>query len=189
MLLSDQDIASLEESKKVRFEDIDPSNNSHAEAFVLWNKNPVLIKNWTLQKEDQVTTEFTKEDFVRQFSNSNGLEKSVFMIKLGEQYIGYGQFYIDHPVAITKEGRVAWPSICFGEDESRGKGLGLILCQYLLKKAKEANCTHIEAGVFEFNREMKNILNRNGFKLVGKQENKTSVDGRWWSSEHYLLAL
>ena len=189
VFLSEQDLISLEESKEIRFEEIDPNNISHAKAFVLWNKNPVLIKNWTLQKEDQQSAVFTEEDFRRQFSNSNDLEKSVFMIKLGEKYIGYGQFYIDHPVAISKEGRVAWPSICIGDDENRGKGLGLILCQYLLKKAKEANCTHIEAGVFEFNQEMKNILYKSGFELIGKQENKTYVDGNWWASEHYLLSL
>jgi hypothetical protein len=36
---------------------------------------------------------------------------------------------------------------------------------------------------------MKEILSANGFKMIGKQEKKTYVDGRWWSSEHYLLEL
>jgi hypothetical protein len=31
-------------------------------------------------------------------------------------WIGYGQFYINHSVAMTKEGRVCWPSIAVGDD-------------------------------------------------------------------------
>lgn len=174
----------------IMFEDIDPNNLIQGKEFVSWYNNPLMVDNWTLQKEDSEATTFTLEDFKNQFSNNKySNEKHTFMIKVADEYIGYGQFYIDHPVAITKEGRVCWPSIAIGNDNFRGKGFGLKVCEQVYLKAKELNCTHIEAGVFEFNHKMKDILTKNKFCYIGKQENKTFVDGKWWSSEHYLLKL
>lgn len=171
-------------------EQVDPNNLEQANEFVSWYKNPLMVKNWVLQKEENEPVKFEVEDFQKQFSeNTYSDEKHVFMIKVSGKYIGYGQFYINHPVAMTKEGRVCWPSIAVGDDNFRGKGFGLAICKEVYNKAKELNCTHIEAGVFEFNDKMKGILTSNGFIMIGKQENKTYVDGRWWSSEHYLLEL
>ncbi|MEZ4742772.1 MAG: GNAT family protein [Bdellovibrionota bacterium] len=173
----------------VFFEKIDPNNLEQAEEFVSWYKNPIMLKNWVLQNENSII-EFRKEDFQKQFtSNSQSLETHAFMIKISEKYVGYGQFYINHPVAKTKDNRVCWPSIAIGNDNFRGKGFGLKVCQEILRLAKKLNCTHIEAGVFEFNQRMKDILLENGFTLIGTQKNKTFVDGKWWSSEHYLMKI
>jgi hypothetical protein len=36
------------------------------------------------------------------------------MVKIDGTYIGYGQNFINHPVAITKGKRVSWPGIAVG---------------------------------------------------------------------------
>jgi RimJ/RimL family protein N-acetyltransferase len=174
----------------VSFEVIDPNNLEQAKEFVSWYKNPLMIKNWVLQREESTPVNFEVEDFKKQFSvKENSREKHAFMIKVNDNYIGYGQFYINHPVAVTKDGRVCWPSIAIGNDDFRGQGFGLEICKQIYEHAKKLNCTHIEAGIFEFNKKMKKMLVDNGFVMIDKKENLTFVDGKWWASEHYLLKL
>lgn len=177
----------------VHFEKIDSSNLDHAKAFIEWNKNPLLLKNWRLQREDsikQVIDDYSLEDFQAQFSKSSQDQgKYCFILKVNDLYIGYGQFYLNHPMCMSKGTKVCWPSIAIGDDAYRGKGFGYKICLEILKNAKELQCTHIEAGVFEFNEEMKSILKSNGFQLIGRMENKTFVNGKWWAAEHFLLEL
>ncbi len=171
----------------ISFEKIQPNDIEQANAYISWCSDPEMIKNWVLQKEDSVAElDYTLEKFKEDFSHP---DKSAFMIKDKAQFIGYASFYINHPVAIQKTGRVCWPSIAIGEKSHRGKGFGLQLCAEVLKLAKDLKCTHIEAGIFEFNIKMKKILVENNFKLIGSQPNKTFVDSKWWNSEHYLLKI
>ncbi|MCF8058437.1 MAG: GNAT family N-acetyltransferase [Bacteriovoracaceae bacterium] len=171
------------------FEKVDPTDKKQAETYVSWYSNPEMVKNWIIQKEEKLEVKFTTEDFVKQFGPSEDFERMAFMLRFIGKYIGYGQFYINHPVCLHKEGRVAWPSIAIGADEFRGKGFGLAVAKEVLRLAKEQKCTHIEAGIFEFNKKMKSILLHNGFKLIGQRDVKTFVDNKWWCSEHYLLTL
>jgi RimJ/RimL family protein N-acetyltransferase len=174
----------------VVFEKIDPNNLEQARVFVSWYENPIMINNWVLQKEEKQEVNYTISDFQKQYTVSKGdPEKYAFMVKADERYIGYGQFYINHQVCLIKNQRVCWPSIAIGEDNYRSKGFGLSVCKEILRMAKEFDCTHIEAGIFEFNEKMKQLLVQNKFELIGKQEKKTFVDGRWWSSEHYAFEL
>jgi hypothetical protein len=98
------------------------------------------------------------------------------MIKLNEKYVGYGSCYFNHPVCRYKEGKVCWPSIAMAMTLIVAQGYGYEICKYLLKIAIENNCTHIEAGVFEFNHAMKSLLIRNGFHHFATDERKTFVD-------------
>lgn len=175
---------------ELSFEVIDPYNKDQAKSFVEWYKNPLMVRNWTLQNEDTKEVTYTLENFREQFSpKDKEPEKYTFMINVDGKYIGYGQFYINHRMCMIKDAKVCWPSIAIGEDSYRGKGFGLKICMEILRIAKEMDCTHIEAGVFEFNTKMKSLLINNGFKLIGKQKRKTFVDDKWWASEHYALDL
>lgn len=177
-------------SLNLSFEKINPNDEFQARAFMNWYNDPVMIDNWTLQKEEETVINYTLEDFKNQFAEKEGApEKYTFMVKLDGDYIGYGQFYINHMMCMTKAERVCWPSIAIGNSEFRGKGFGLLICKEILRKAELMNCTHIEAGVFEFNKRMKSLLVENGFSLIGRQERKTFVENKWWASEHYLLEL
>lgn len=174
---------------EIVFEKLDPNNDQQAKAFVSWYKNPTMIKNWVRQKEGAPSeVHYCVEDFKKNYSEAN-VKIIAFAVRQLDKIIGYGQFYINHPVCMYKEGHVCWPSIGIGEDSLRGKGIGIKICSEVLRLAKEEGCTHIEAGIFQFNQPMKSILLQNNFELIGVQEKKTYVDGKWWNSEHYLLKL
>ncbi len=171
----------------ISFERIDSDNLEQAETFTSWYRDPVMVRNWVLQRESKVSRQpYNVAQFSKEFSSP---DKIAFMIKSFEDYIGYGSFYINHPVGMYKSGKTCWPSIGIGNNDYRGKGLGLQLCQEVYRLAKSLDCTHIEAGVFEFNQKIKRLLLRNSFQHFGDMPKMTFVDGRWWSSEHYLLAL
>mgnify|MGYP000748516275 CR=1 FL=1 len=171
----------------IDFIKIDPNNLAQAQAYTSWYRDPIMINNWTLQKEKSKNIHnYSVEQFQKEFSSPG---KTAFMLRYMDQYIGYGSFYINHPVGMYKDGRTCWPSIGIGDAASRGKGFGRELCKEVLRQAKELDCTHIEAGIFEFNEKIKKILLSNKFKYLGEVANKTFVDGKWCSSEHYLLKL
>jgi RimJ/RimL family protein N-acetyltransferase len=168
-------------------EKIEPTNVNQAKEYCSWVKNETMLKNWFIQREDEeFESSFNMEDFERTFSNK---EKVGFMIKDDNGYFGYGSFFINHPVGMFKDGVVCWPSLGIGKDSYRGKGLSKYLCEEIARLAKLEGCTHIEAGIFEFNEAIRNILLSFGFQLIGKEDKKTFVDGRWWGAEHYLMEL
>lgn len=171
----------------LKFQKIDPKNKEQALAFISWYSDPVMIDNWLLQSENSsVNPGYSVDQFQNDFSKS---DKTAFMIKEDSEYIGYGSFYLNHPIGMQKEGKVCWPSIGIGNKEHRGKGLGIEICKEILRLSKDIGCTHIEAAIFEFNSKIKKILLKNGFYLIGEVENKTFVNGKWWKSEHYLKEL
>ncbi|WP_034720633.1 GNAT family N-acetyltransferase [Bacteriovorax sp. DB6_IX] len=171
----------------MKIEVIDPNNTKQAESYCSWLNDETMVKNWFLQRDDKdFEVKFTVEDFRESFSKP---DKIAFILKDNETYFGYGSFFINHPVSKFKEGKVCWPSIAIGLDSYRGKGLSKLICEEIVRLAKEHQCTHIEAAIFEFNQPMKGLLLANGFKYFAKEENKTFVDGKWWDSEHYILEI
>lgn len=170
----------------ITFEKIDPNNTEQANVYISWCSDPVLIKNWTLHKESTKAFKYSAQDFKDDFSHTG---KIAFMIKLNLKYIGYGSFFINHPACIHKEGKICWPSLAIGNSIYRGKGFGIQICKEIFRLATELDCTHIEAGIFEFNEEIKKILLDNNFKLIGEIPNITFIDNKWWKAEHYLFKI
>ncbi len=176
--------------QKIIFEDINPNCESQAQAYALWTTDELMINNWTRQNPEIPNREYTIDTFKKDYSlQNNKYEKYAFMMKVNDTYIGYGQIIINHPVALIKTKKVSWPSIAIGDSNFRTKGYGKIICQKIYELSKLHNCEVIEAGVFEFNIQMKEILIKNGFKLIGTQEKVTFAFGKWQNSEHYLLEI
>lgn len=177
-------------AKFVTFEDIDLYNEEQATEFVKWTNDTLMKENWLIQAQDAIQIDYNVEEFKLDFNyQDNGREAYGFMMKTDEQYIGYGQIIINPEVAFTKGKRVSWPSIAIGDDANRSKGFGILICKKIYDLSKSHKCDAIEVGIFEFNFRMKQILLENGFVLIGKNENKTFTQGKWWGSEHYLLNI
>lgn len=171
----------------IKIEKIDPNNLEQAKAYCSWIADTDVTNNWFIQKEGvDFEVSYTLENFKNDYSQN---EITAFMIKDESEYFGYGSFYINHPVGMHKEGKVCWPSLAIGNAKYRGKGLSKYLFEEIKKLAKEDGCTHIEAGIFEFNEAIKFNLLKMGFEFIGRHENLTFVDGRWWGAEHYLIKL
>lgn len=174
---------------KVSFEKIDTDNEKHFDAFRCWHNESLMFRNWRRHGEEDVNlSEYKREEF-KSWIDENPNETYNFLIVLNDIPVGYGWFAVNFHVAMTKADRVAWPSIAIGTQENRNKGLGLEVCKYLYKLAKEKECTHIEAAVFEFNDPMISILEKNHFKYIGDRDKVTFLDGKWWNAKHYLLEL
>ncbi len=171
------------------FENLDPNNIEQASAYVEWTKDQLMVENWTRQIPNKPLVDYTLDQFKADFSTKKDLEKYSFMVKVNNKYVGYGQIIINHPVAMVKDKKVAWPSIAVGNSLFRTKGLGLLICRKIYDLAKQHNCEVIEAGIFEFNTPMKRILLKNGFQLIGFKENITFMHSQWYRAEHYLLVV
>ena len=160
--------AMSEIGSKIEFVDINPSDHDQAQEFAVWTRDPAMVLNWTRQLPEREIRFYSTEDFKQQFSeNKNQERKTAFMMKIAGSYIGYAQIFIDHPVAITKAGKVAWPSLAIGNANFRNKGYGKLLIQQIIKISIDQQCDAVEIGIFEFNQPMKTLLIRLGFKLIG----------------------
>lgn len=176
----------------ITFEDVNVDNAEQAAEYVKWFSDEVMLENWYRKKPDSNLADVTTKDFKEHFDekqSDNKLEQYVFMVKMDGVYIGYGQIFINHPVAMTKGKRISWPCIAVGNSLYRSKGIGVIICQKIFELSKIHKCDVIEAGIFEFNTPMKQILIKNGFQFIGNKEKITFTQGRWWNAEHYLLNL
>lgn len=176
----------------ITFEDVNVDNAEQAKEYVKWFSDEVMLENWYRKKPGAILTDVTDKDFKEHFNedqSDSSLERYVFMVKMDDTYIGYGQIYINHPVAMTKGKRVAWPSIAVGNVLYRSKGIGIVICKKIFELSQIHECDAIEAGIFEFNMPMKQILIKNGFQFIGNKENITFTQDRWWNAEHYLLDL
>ncbi|MFG1516031.1 GNAT family N-acetyltransferase [Halobacteriovorax sp. ZH3_bin.1] len=185
------DLISLNRVEKqimnITIEKIDPNNELQAEAYCSWLADELVVNNWFLQNDDEdFTVSFSINDFKKAFSKE---DKVAFIIKDDFDYFGYGSFFINHPAGMYKEGRVCWPSLAIGKSSHRGKGLSKHIFSEIRKLAIREGCTHVEAGIFDFNEAIRANLIKMGFKLIGRRENLTFVDGKWWGSEHYLIEL
>jgi L-amino acid N-acyltransferase YncA len=173
--------------KNVIFENIDHNDLKQANAYVKWHKDAAMTENAICQRPDSSQDEYTIEQFKKDFNyQEKEGEFYGFMMKVDEEYIGYGQIIINQGNAFTKNKKVAWPSIAVGDSANHSKGFGKLICHKIYELAKYHNCEVIEVGVFEFNTRMKQILVENGFEMIGKKEKLTFTQDRWWSAEHYL---
>lgn len=174
----------------ITFEDIDPNNLEHAHEFIKWTKDSVMNENWFCQRPDSEKVEYSIEQFKEEFNYSDkDFEIYGFIMKVDGACVGYGQIIINQGGAFTKDKRVSWPSVAVGESANRSKGLGTLISQKVYEISKLHNCDVIEVGIFEFNNPIKQLLLKNGFKLIGKKEKITYIRNRWWNAEHYLLPI
>jgi|GEM_PF-6375104 len=173
---------------QLKFDKVDPKNKEHAEVFIEWHKCIELNKLWVIHKKSVEAEEYNFTRFQKQFSYKNKEDFS-FLIKSNQNYIGHYSLFVNHAACMFKEGKVAWPSIVIGNIENRNQGVGKVICEHLYKSALERNCTHIEAGIFEFNTRMIEILEALGFVKIGQREKLTFQEGKYWGAPHYLKKI
>ncbi len=176
----------------ITFEKVDIHNANHKKAWLDFSLNTDAKKEWMIRKPEQGYGGPTDpNDFEENFSGISKYAESKhsYLVKLEESYIGIYDIHINHSQCRHQDGIVAWPGILISKEENRGKGLGKKMFLHLFNTAKKLGCTHIEAAPFEFNQRLKDILLKYNFKKIAEQKDLTFQDGKWYSSEHYLLDI
>ena len=75
-------------------------------------------------------------------------------------------------------GGVAEVSVYVGKD-SRGKGVGKLLMEILIKESEEEGLWTIQSGIFPENEGSIELHKKLGFRYIGKRERIGKLDGEW----------
>jgi RimJ/RimL family protein N-acetyltransferase len=103
--------------------------------------------------------------------------------------IGHCTLLIDPPHRLTKEGKVAWPSITIGEENFRAKGFGQTIGKHLESLARKHGAGVIEVGIFEFNEPAQKLCLSMGYERFGQMDRCTYWQGRYWADLRFRKKL
>ena len=104
---------------------------------------------------------------------------------LNGRIIGQLTILVNPPMGRSTHAKVAWPSVIVGDDTLRGSGIVRRFGPRLLELARALDCSHFEAGVFEFNATMRRLLEGVGFREFTRVENVTRHEGAECAALHY----
>jgi RimJ/RimL family protein N-acetyltransferase len=98
-------------------------------------------------------------------------------------------YQVDPEHLYKKEPGTAWIGITIGEENGRGKGIGVLALQHLEEQIKVKGLKRMELGVFEFNTNAIKLYKKLGFREFARLEDFTYRDGKMWQDirmEKYL---
>lgn len=158
-----------------------------ASAFNKWENDPSLIpfiRPIPAKGDVELRKPVTVESLSQQLEY-----KQIYLIYLEGQLIGEINYQIDPELLLKKEAGTAWIGIVIGEESARGKGIGALALKYLEEQIKAQGFQRIELGVFEFNKNAIKLYQKLGYREIGRLEDFTYWQGRFWSDirmEKYL---
>lgn len=103
----------------------------------------------------------------------------IYMIELDGRVVGKISYRLGFPHLVKKNKNRAWIDIIIGEEEARGKKIGLKALEFLESEMKKANVKEVELGVFEFNERAQKLYEKMGYKVVEVREKTTFYNGSW----------
>jgi RimJ/RimL family protein N-acetyltransferase len=159
----------------------------YMDALEKWENDPVLIPLIRVCKDEadvQRRSQFTLEGV------NERLEKGpTWLIHMDGQLIGEMGYQVDPEHLYKKEPGTAWIGITIGEENGRGKGIGVLALQHLEEQIKVKGLKRMELGVFEFNTNAIKLYKKLGFREFARLEDFTYRDGKMWQDirmEKYL---
>ena len=108
-------------------------------------------------------------------------EKNLYLVEYNGQIVGEVSYDFNFPLLLKKDKKTAWIGIVLGEISARGKGIGRLSMEFLEEKVKSLGAERIELGCFEFNEKAYKLYAKIGYKEIGRMENITFYDGKWWN--------
>ena len=105
--------------------------------------------------------------------------KHVYIIQDKEKKIGYVSIESNFTKLYKKEDNSSWISICVGDSQYRGLGVGKVAMEFLEEKSKELNNNRIELGVFDYNTNAIEFYKKVGYEPIGQNREFIYYNGKW----------
>lgn len=118
-------------------------------------------------------------EFLMDKSKANK-NKSIYFVIEDSKPIGVVTIIDKFPLLTYKDDKTAWISICIGENQNRGKGIGKDAMRLLENQCKELGYETIELGVFSMNHRAIGLYKSLGYEEICINPNITYFNGKWY---------
>ncbi|MEG0693415.1 MAG: GNAT family N-acetyltransferase [Oscillospiraceae bacterium] len=161
----------------IQFKQLVEDNISDFELITKWD-NDVETKYFIRPnfKEGEIE-DIGVDELIAHFKSIN--PKFIYIILYNGIKIGYVSVESNVEHLYTKDKNSAWISICIGEKEYRGMGIGEYAMGFLEEKSKKLNCDRIELGVFEYNKTARAFYEKIGYTAIAIIKDFVYYNGQW----------
>lgn len=155
-----------------------------------WHNNPEIQEFFIPKREDSEELKiYSPEDIYQEKSTCDNKVGTFQFILLDNVVIGMFSVLFDPKHKMAKDLIIGWPSILIADSALRRNGIGTEVGTEISRIAKDFGATHIEAGVFEYNKPIISLLEKYGFEYLDRREKTTYHNGRHWDGVHYLKEI
>lgn len=175
----------------ISFRSIDYRSGHDCKLLAQWHSDEEIQALWLPRRSPESIPVVATVESVK----TEGLAHSEFsplhelVIERDGISVGHVCLYLNPPHRLSRGDKVAWPTIIIGDKMNRRQGIGTLVGAHLLKLARDAGATHVEAGVFEFNLPIRQLLEKHGFREIGRVRDFTWHAGKLWPDVRYEMAL
>lgn len=170
----------------IQFHTTDYESETDCAAIAAWRNHAELRRLWLPERPEREIVLVTAADVRAEGAKKNsGALAADELATLNGKIIGQLTILVNPPMKRSSHAKVAWPSVIVGEDSLRGSGIVRRFGPRLLALARALDCSHFEAGVFEFNTTMRRLLEGVGFREFARVENVTRHEGAGCAALHY----
>jgi RimJ/RimL family protein N-acetyltransferase len=163
----------------IHFSEVIEPNLIIVEALNRWENNPdliPLIRPNINKKELEQRCQMTLEDFKNRLDTHH-----IYLIYTDDKLVGEMNYMVDPSHLHKRAPGTAWIGITIGEENGRGKGIGIKAIQYLEEEIKRKGLTRIELGVFEFNTRAYKLYQQLGYQEIARIADFTYWNNKMWS--------
>jgi len=173
------------------FRPTDFSSDQDCEAIARWTNDPLLQDLWLpkfAKPKEPATVASVRAQYTNQPKSGFDRIRDELAI-LNDRVVGQYTLILNPPHRKSTVERVLWPSLIIGEKSLRGTGVLRRFIDRIKISASEFDASHIEVGVFEFNRPMRNLLEKTGFREFARVEGVAETGGQLWADIRYLREI
>ncbi len=148
------------------------------ELIAKWH-NDEEIKCFLTVNKQEAELEDVSGGFLLDKAKDNKSKYSYFILKEGSP-IGVVTIIDKFPALTYKDDKTAWISICIGEKQYRGTGIGKEAMKLLENQCKELGYENIELGAFSLNHRALGFYKILGYEEIHVNEKITYYKGKWY---------
>jgi len=147
------------------------------EYMTKWCKDKEIHYLFTVDFHEGLISMMTPEELraAKRQQKSN----KTFMIMADEQIIGEASIDTEFDMLVGRKEGTAWISICIGEKEFRGKGIGYGVMERLEVICMEMGLDRIELGVFAYNKRAIHFYEQLGYRRFHTVKDFTWYNEAW----------
>lgn len=165
----------------IRIEKLDVNDWTQLQALANWECDPEIYHLVTPVRDKEKDFCYpTKEEVFKKYKDPPS-SRMVYVIWDGQKPIGNLSIQVDPPQLIKKVNQTSWLGLIIGDREYWGTGAAKTVMSLFEQESARMKLKRVELGVFEFNDRAQKFYKKLGYQEIGRVEDLTYYNGRYWA--------